>query len=245
MLNKNRFFRTSDFNDPQMARLKNIFDEYYVNRWKGNFHPWGAKEPEKIIIHWSRELEYPWAVINGEVRKEYKILDCGCGGSPLLPYLIETTKCKGYGIDNGAVVVCDSKPSLLPNLKRFYINPSEVMDEDIIIKKQNINDIKYPNNYFDRVFCISVIEHLKQNVAEKGIREMVRVLKPGGKLLITMDHTSHENHIKSWCVGKYQLIIKLTGLKLDGDSNFTVPLDDEVHGYYHVVGFVLNKAKIK
>jgi len=201
---KNRFLRTSDLNDSEMKRLKLEFDEYYVKRWRGTPHPWGSKNPNSIVTHWSREWEYPWAVINSEVKKEDNVLDCGCGGAPLLPYLVERFECFGYGIDlkYGDLMkdynrVIDTSKSMA-TLRHFVVDPSLVVWGYINIKKQSMINIEYPDGFFDKVFCISVIEHMEKDVVEKSMKEMVRVLKPGGKLLMTIDHTSHKGHAVSY-----------------------------------------------
>ena len=46
----------------------------------------------------------------------------------------------------------------------------------------SILDIKYPDRYFDAVYCVETLEHAVNT--EKAIQEMARVLKPGGKMLI-------------------------------------------------------------
>jgi 2-polyprenyl-3-methyl-5-hydroxy-6-metoxy-1,4-benzoquinol methylase len=249
LLLKNRFLRYNDFiESAELSVLKDVFDKYYIDKWRGTPHSWGAKYPDKIITHWSREWEYPWAIMSGNIKEGENVLDCGCGGSPFLPFIVEEFKCNGYGIDLGFgdrikdynVVINSSEP--LANLRHFFVDPSEVVNGNITIKKQNMTDIKYQDNFFDKVFCISVIEHMEENDAINGICEMVRVLKPGGKLLMTIDHTSYKNHVKAWCEGQFREIIALSGLELDGGSDFSLPDDSEVHGYYHVVGFVLYKG---
>ena len=54
-------------------------------------------------------------------------------------------------------------------------------------KVANLNiGIPYPDNYFDEVYCKSVLEHIKNlgNFSD----EIYRVLKKGGKLWIRTDH---------------------------------------------------------
>jgi len=46
----------------------------------------------------------------------------------------------------------------------------------------SILDIKYPDRYFDAVYCVETLEHAVNT--EKAVQEMARVLKPGGKMLI-------------------------------------------------------------
>ncbi len=47
------------------------------------------------------------------------------------------------------------------------------------------------DNSFDRVFCISVIEHLPRRKVAPLVKEMVRILKPGGLLIATVDVNIH------------------------------------------------------
>jgi SAM-dependent methyltransferase len=50
-----------------------------------------------------------------------------------------------------------------------------------------VEAIPFSSNTFDRVFCLSVVEHLSPDVARRGFREMARILKPGGRAIITAD----------------------------------------------------------
>lgn len=48
---------------------------------------------------------------------------------------------------------------------------------------QDIHDLTFVSNTFDAVICIEVLEHVVDPF--QAIRELTRVLKPGGKLLLT------------------------------------------------------------
>jgi ubiquinone/menaquinone biosynthesis C-methylase UbiE len=95
-----------------------------------------------------------------------KILDVGCGS---YPYFLTTTKFKEkYGID----------PSL---------DLSLVKDAGIILKKIKINKetLSFANNYFDVVTMLAVFEHIEHNDLIAVIKEIRRVLKKDGVLIIT------------------------------------------------------------
>jgi SAM-dependent methyltransferase len=47
--------------------------------------------------------------------------------------------------------------------------------------------LSYADESFDVVSCISVLEHMPPGAQLAGVREMARVLKPGGRLIITYD----------------------------------------------------------
>ena len=106
---------------------------------------------------------------NGLITKNHRkgrILDVGCGS---YPYFLTTTKFKEkYGID----------PSL---------DLSLVKDAGIILKKIKINKntLPFKNNYFDVVSMLAVFEHIEHNYLIVVIKEIRRVLKKDGVLIIT------------------------------------------------------------
>jgi len=84
------------------------------------------------------------------------------------------------------------------NCNYHYINPDK---KDLANVKLLVNKIKfagnyltecldakkihYPDNKFDRIVSISVIEHVNNHGDSEVMREMWRVLKPGGLLILT------------------------------------------------------------
>lgn len=52
---------------------------------------WGRakKDTPDILIHYSRDWEYPWVLLKSEIKPNDKILDCGSGFSPL-PFIWST-----------------------------------------------------------------------------------------------------------------------------------------------------------
>jgi len=85
----------------------------------------------------------------------HKILDVGCG--------------------NGFV------SGLFPNFDIVGIDISDGMlqNNPYVCLKASAESIPFPDNHFDFVICRSLLHHLER--PELGLKEMYRVLKPGGK----------------------------------------------------------------
>lgn len=50
------------------------------------------------------------------------------------------------------------------------------------LKQGNVLDMPYPDNYFDTVLLISILEHIKPEEQTIVFKEILRVLKPGGQV---------------------------------------------------------------
>lgn len=264
----NQFLRSRDLIQPDVVRLRTEFAKLYRDVLGKVPEMFGAKDPSSVVIHWSRDWEYPWAVLSSAPRPGDKVLDCGCGGSPLLPFLAGKG-CDAYGADPGLGVrsslprhwislfkdkvweVRSKKSSPLGALKSFlgeaippndlwrYMKDPNRMGFKIQFFPDSLDKMRFADNTFDKVYCISVIEHLPEEVAFRGIREMARVLKPGGQLVMTVDYDGE--HVTPALVGRFQDLIQASGLKVYGESDFSIPAPEEYPGTYRVVGFVLQK----
>ena len=51
------------------------------------------------------------------------------------------------------------------------------------LRNGNVMDMPYQNQQFDTVLLISILEHLKPAELDQALREVKRVLKPGGQLV--------------------------------------------------------------
>jgi ubiquinone/menaquinone biosynthesis C-methylase UbiE len=55
----------------------------------------------------------------------------------------------------------------------------------------HVEALPYEPNFFDAIFCSEVFEHLTAKQLELGLREITRVLKPGGCLYGTVPFAEH------------------------------------------------------
>ena len=123
---------------------------------------------ELKIIPWSRLWEWPFVILNSDIKKGLRVLDAGCVGSIMAKYCIQKG-CETHGID--------IDDHFLPGLN---------------FKKADVRNTSYKAAYFDRIFCISVIEHIWDSPL-KSIEELLRILKPGGRLALTTDINREES----------------------------------------------------
>lgn len=121
------------------------------------------------VSNWSRDWEYPFIILNSDIHSGLRTLDGGCKGSYLLQYCIEKG-CETFGID---------------------LNDLSI--SGLHFGKADIQKLPFHSNSFDRVFCISVIEHI-WNDPMRSINELIRVLKPNGRLAITVDINRTNSH---------------------------------------------------
>lgn len=95
------------------------------------------------------------------------ILDAGCGNGKNMVYL----KNKGYSVKG-----IDFSNKLLQVCK----------DKNLDVEEADIRSLPYEDNSFDYVISIAVIHHLStEKDRYQAINEMLRVCKPGGKILIS------------------------------------------------------------
>jgi SAM-dependent methyltransferase len=92
-----------------------------------------------------------------------RILDVGCGTGANLKMLAAHGQAEGVDISQQAVDFCRER-----GLESVKLGAAE--------------DLPYENDSFDLVTALDVIEHLDDDVA--GLREMRRVLRPDGRLLL-------------------------------------------------------------
>jgi ubiquinone/menaquinone biosynthesis C-methylase UbiE len=107
------------------------------------------------------------------------ILDLGTGTGVLIPYLFEAVGPSGSitAIDyaDKMVEICRSKYSHLKN---------------VTVILQDVEKLDLPSESFDAVTCFGLFPHLEDK--EKTLRHMNRVLKPGGKLIVSHAFSSTE-----------------------------------------------------
>jgi ubiquinone/menaquinone biosynthesis C-methylase UbiE len=132
---------------------------------------------ENIATNFSDKRFSSWGWIENFINifpKNAKILDVGCGNGRNMKnpnYIF-------YGIDN-----CSNFIELAKQ-----ISPNVFLSE--------MTNLPFPDNYFDAIISIASFHHLSNNERRiECLKEMSRVLKPNGKLLLSI-WSKNQSHNK-------------------------------------------------
>lgn len=155
-------------------------------------------------IHWWWEGRRQILRQSIEKKNGLKILDIGCGTGETLTFLEKNyPKSKLFGVDNSEVAIDFAK-------KRGHQN----------IRKVNALKLPYRENSFDYILLLDVIEHIEDDTAL--LKEAKRVLKKGGKIIITApalqfiwsEHDSEQGHFRRYTRSRLRLLAQRVRLKI-------------------------------
>jgi len=123
---------------------------------------------------WLRLWEYSSAIIESGVDSRMRVLDAG-GTGTIFSYYLASEGCEVFSVDIDKKKVIDAN-----KLAKFW-------KYKMVNLCESITDLSFKDDVFDRVFSICVIEHLSLEDQPKAIRELVRVLKKDGMLVLSFD----------------------------------------------------------
>jgi ubiquinone/menaquinone biosynthesis C-methylase UbiE len=197
--------------------VDNYSSSEILNEFIGHINEPGLLSYTRCYYYW-KKFKNISQLFKKEIKKndsKVKVLDVGCG----LGRLIYDMGAE-YGADNDL---------------EFYgvdINPLRIKICDIKKQKyKNVNanfsvglitELDFPENTFDVLFCIEVMEHLKDY--DKAAQEMYRVLKPGGIAIVT---TPNRTNVLS-------LIKSVFKKEKNEAEDLNIEMTKEKFGYGHI-----------
>lgn len=130
-------------------------------------------------LSYPRYMEYRLAVDGLGSLDGCRVLDIG---SPKLPIFVLGSRCdcelyatdiRGYFIESTELF-----------LRRMGLG--DRLGRSIHLETQDARSLEYPDASFDRIFSISVLEHIPGDGDAQAMREIARVLRPGGCVALTV-----------------------------------------------------------
>ena len=145
----------------------------------------------RSILHLNRPREVAVLTKMLGLDSGHRLLDVGCGDGYL------TTK---FARHVRQVVGIDPDATMLAKARLLHSRPN--IEYEIGLAEK----LPYADAAFDRVVAVSVVEHF--NSPGGGLKEMARVLKPGGVLAISVDSLLPENspdNFRRWHAARYHV----------------------------------------
>lgn len=149
--------------DFEQGRVNEVWQEVWAE---------SKTDPEKLFAN--QLFIEGWKVFRKYIPKDAKtILEAG-GGSGRFGLKIT------QDFPDGKIVIIDIVDSSLNLIKKLA---EEMGLKNVSVCKNDVLSLSFPNNHFDMVFSDAVIQHVPDD--RQAVGEMMRVLKPGGVLIIS------------------------------------------------------------
>jgi len=143
-------------------------------------YPWSAGILSKPAFYAARLWEYPFSILAAELSPGMKVADIGCGMTAFTIYLKEHSRCEVTGID----------PDVFEagvKYRSHGVSQEFIERTGIKFLKGDMTELPLENDSQDRAFSISVMEHVPPDIRRQGMQEIARILKPGGRAVLTVD----------------------------------------------------------
>ncbi|PIS38608.1 MAG: hypothetical protein COT34_02765 [Candidatus Nealsonbacteria bacterium CG08_land_8_20_14_0_20_43_11] len=156
------------------------------------------------------------------IKDEDKILDLGCGNGRFVE-MLPNKKTEYIGADNSERLIEIAK-NKYPQYKFIVVSAL---------------NLPFSDNYFDKVFSLAVLHHIpSEEFRRQFLKEVKRVLKPGGLLILTVWNL---NPFKMILIGKHERafsffkhsILKVLGKSKLDFKDFFVPWRKNCQRYVH------------
>jgi ubiquinone/menaquinone biosynthesis C-methylase UbiE len=183
------------------------------------------------------------------LRDDHHILDCACGRGFYLNMVRHVSACRLAGLELDREIIHKARRNVghLPG---------------ITLARGSIYHLPFPDHTFDGVILSEVLEHLDDDRA--GLREVWRVAKPGGVVVITVPHAHYPfwwdpinktletlfhthirrgplagiwaNHVRLYGRGDLRAAVEAAGFQVEAERSFTHACFPFIHNLVYGLG---------
>jgi ubiquinone/menaquinone biosynthesis C-methylase UbiE len=143
------------WNFPAPAFLGRLLDSN-LRRWR--------QPPDKLIER-------------SGIKKGMTVLDLGCGSGAFTTFVARAVG------KQGKVYAVDIQPKMLKQLERKLARPENQDINNVELKQASAYKLPFKNEALDLVYMVTVLQEIPDR--GKALREIKRVLKPGGILAVS------------------------------------------------------------
>lgn len=168
---------------------------------------------------WSRRYEYAWA--SKFIAPEDTVLDAACGICHPFKFFAASRSSAAYAFDRDRRIL--SREAMLDDIAQS-VSPQARSEFDhalfdrIHLSQCDMTSLPYGDRFFDKVFCISVLEHVDEQALRGALSEFHRVLKDDGLLVLTVDYP----HVD---MGMFKSQMDAVGWRYAGMTDLAEPVD--------------------
>jgi SAM-dependent methyltransferase len=136
----------------------------------------------------TRIYEYPWAYHAAKLTSGMRVLDVG-GGISGFQFVVAKAGCQVVNVDPTARADYNtwSDPGFIELTLEQHGALNQIFTTDVTLVADKIQDAPLEDGSFDRIFCLSVLEHVEPDEAQEMTAAFGRLLKPGGRAVLTVD----------------------------------------------------------
>ncbi len=142
------------------------------------------------ISNHTRRFEYPWAYFSTGPAPGLRVLDVG-GGLSGLQIVLALAGCDVVNVDPEAAQEERSWSQHhtfgTPLTRARHDRLNEIFGTRVRLVPEKVQDGGLPSASFDRILCLSVIEHVDPAEASAMLKAIEDLLVPGGTAILTVD----------------------------------------------------------
>jgi ubiquinone/menaquinone biosynthesis C-methylase UbiE len=147
-----------------------------------------AQETRGFVWNWARRYDLLLGVVTfgreqafrrriadlAQLQPGESVLDVGCGTGTLAMVAWQRVG------ETGSVSGIDPSPQMIDRANRKAVRRGLAIDFQVGV----IEQLSFPDQSFDVVLSTFMMHHLPDDLKRRGLAEIARVLKPGGRLLV-------------------------------------------------------------